>query len=96
MALLHLPSRICRCGDLTNVILSHSGRCANMVVMAHSSAALFGAPLTARKAGALILLGCYFFPSPDYHASLHEWSRCSIPLSLLPYSPRWMDCVLRL
>lgn len=48
-----------------------------MLVMAHSSAALFGGPLAARRAGALILLGSYFFPSPDYHASLYEWSRCS-------------------
>ena len=48
-----------------------------MLIMAHSSAALFGAPLAARRAGALILLGSYFFPSPDYHASLYEWSRCS-------------------
>ena len=46
-----------------------------MIVMAHSSAALFGAPLAAQRAGALILLGSYFFPSQDYHASLYEWSR---------------------
>ena len=45
------------------------------MVMAHSSAALFGAPLAAAKAGALVFLGSYFFPSPDYHASLYEWSR---------------------
>ena len=43
--------------------------------MAHSSAALFGAPLAAARAGALVFLGSYFFPSPDYHASLYEWSR---------------------
>ncbi|CAK0785220.1 hypothetical protein CVIRNUC_008426 [Coccomyxa viridis] len=52
-----------------------SGRCSNLVVMAHSSASLFGAPLAAAKAGALVFLGSYFFPSPDYHASLYEWSR---------------------
>ena len=45
------------------------------MVMAHSSAALFGAPLAAAKAGALVFLGSYFFPSTDYHASLYEWSR---------------------
>ena len=54
-----------------------------MIVMAHSSAALFGAPLAAKQAGALILLGSYFFPSQDYHASLYEWSR-----SLSPSSPQ--------
>ena len=53
-----------------------------MVVMAHSSAALFGAPLAARRAGALILLGSYFFPSQDYHASLYEWSRFFTPAPL--------------
>ena len=52
-----------------------AGRCSNLVVMAHSSAALFAAPLAAAKAGALVFLGSYFFPSPDYHASLYEWSR---------------------
>lgn len=46
-----------------------------MIVLAHSSAALFGAPLAAQRAGALILLGSYFFPSQDYQASLYEWSR---------------------
>ena len=47
-----------------------------MFVLAHSSAALFAVPLAARIAGALILLGSYFFPSDAYHASLTEWSRC--------------------
>ena len=51
------------------------GRCNNMFVLAHSSAALFAVPLAARIAGALILLGSYFFPSDAYHASLTEWSR---------------------
>ena len=46
-----------------------------MFIMAHSSAALFAVPLAARKAGALILLGSYMFPSADYHANLAEWSR---------------------
>jgi hypothetical protein len=46
-----------------------------MFIMAHSSAALFAVPLAARIAGALILLGSYFFPSDAYHASLTEWSR---------------------
>ena len=50
-----------------------------MVVVTHSSAALFGAPLAAQRAGALILLGSYFFPSQDYHASLYEWSRSCFP-----------------
>ena len=47
----------------------------NMVILAHSSAALFAAPLAARLAGSLILLGSYLFPSSDYHASLREFSR---------------------
>ena len=65
-----VPCQECVSGPLTC-----AGRCSNLVVMAHSSAALFGAPLAAAKAGALIFLGSYFFPSPDYHASLYEWSR---------------------
>ena len=56
-----------------------------MIVMAHSSAALFGAPLAAQRAGALILLGSYFFPSQDYHASLYEWSR-SVPPAAFAFS----------
>lgn len=46
-----------------------------MVILAHSSAALFAAPLASRLAGSLILLGSYLFPSSDYHASLREFSR---------------------
>ncbi|KAK9918414.1 hypothetical protein WJX75_003983 [Coccomyxa subellipsoidea] len=52
-----------------------SGRITNMVILAHSSAALFAAPLASRLAGALILLGSYLFPSSEYHASLREFSR---------------------
>ncbi|BDA47109.1 hypothetical protein COCOBI_09-5640 [Coccomyxa sp. Obi] len=52
-----------------------SGRVTNMVILAHSSAALFAAPLASRLAGSLILLGSYLFPSADYHASLREFSR---------------------
>ena len=51
-----------------------------MFILAHSSAALFAVPLAARKAGALILMGSYMFPSAEYHASLTEWSR-QAPLS---------------
>ena len=60
---------------LASQALWRAGRCSNLVILAHSSAALFGAPLAAAKAGALVFLGSYFFPSPDYHASLYEWSR---------------------
>ena len=56
-------------------MLPELGRCNNMFILAHSSAALFAVPLAARIAGALILLGSYFFPSDAYHASLTEWSR---------------------
>ena len=54
---------------------STAGRCNNLFILAHSSAALFAVPLAARRAGALILLGSYMFPSADYHASLTEWNR---------------------
>ncbi|CAL8471732.1 g11274 [Coccomyxa elongata] len=52
-----------------------SGRVTNMVILAHSSAALFAAPLASRLAGSLVLLGSYLFPSSEYHASLREFSR---------------------
>ncbi|KAK9840597.1 hypothetical protein WJX81_003517 [Elliptochloris bilobata] len=52
-----------------------SGRCDNLVLLSHSSATLFAAPLAARRAGALALLGSYIFPSAQAYASLSEWSR---------------------
>jgi hypothetical protein len=51
------------------------GRCDNLALLSHSSATLFAAPLAARRAGALALLGSYLFPSAQAFASLGEWSR---------------------
>ena len=61
---------------------AYSGRITNMVILAHSSAALFAAPIASRMAGSLVLLGSYLFPSSEYHASLREFSR-------------WVLCILR-
>ena len=53
-----------------------TGRCNNLVLLSHSSATLFAAPLAAKRAGKLALLGSYIFPSAQAFASLSEWSRC--------------------